>query len=147
MSRSAAQRTVVYAAAVLLAAALGRRLVTRGGPYFQAPRTIVDHVGPNQHETRDALIVLPRAARVIPEGKEVTCFRPIGGQEQYDSANYLTAVGMLPRHQVLPPFTAGLLTPRAQLVEYVIAIRDPFDHPAYVPIAEWPEGRVYQVQR
>jgi hypothetical protein len=147
MSRSAAQRVVVYTAAVLLAAALGRRLVTRGGPYFPVPRTIVDHVGPNQHETRDALIVLPRAAKVIPDGKEVTCFRPIGGQEQYDSANYLTAVGMLPRHQILPPFTAGLLTPRAQLVEYVIAIRDPFDHPAYVPIAEWPEGRVYQVRR
>lgn len=147
MSRDAAQRTVVYVAAVLLAAALARRLITRGGPYFRSARTVVEHVGPGQHETRDALIVLPRAAKLIPPGSDVTCFRPIGGMENYDSANYLTAVGMLPRHHVLPPFTAGLLTPRGQLVEYVIAIRDPLDHPAYVPIAEWPEGRVYRVQR
>jgi hypothetical protein len=144
MSRSA---VASWAAIALLAAALMARLASRGGPYLESPRTIVDHVGPNRHETADALIILPRVAKLLPRGADVTCFRPAGGQEQYDAANFLTAVGMLPRQNVLPPFVAGLLTPRNELVEYVVAIREPFTHPAYVPIAEWPEGRVYRVVR
>jgi hypothetical protein len=132
---------------MLLGAALAWRLYSRGGPYLEPPRTVVDHVGRGTHETRDALIILPRVARLLPRGANVTCFRPIGGQEHYDSPNYLTAVGMLPHQTVLPPFVAGLLTPRNELVEYVVAIREPFTHPYYVPIAEWPEGRVYRVVR
>jgi len=127
------------------------RLASRGAPYFEQPRTIVDHVGNGKgngkHETRDALILLPRVAKLLPRGANVTCFRPLRGQQRYDAANYLTAVGMLPHQNVLPPFVAGLETKRKDLVEYVVAIREPFTHPAYVPIAEWPEGRVYQVPR
>jgi hypothetical protein len=141
------QIAILYASSLLLLIAFARRLYTRGGPYFERPVTIVDHVGPNKHDTRDALAALPQIAPLLPRGALVTCFKPIDGQEQYDAQNFLTAVGLLPDQFVQPPFTAGLIVPRDQLVEYVIAIDKPFTHPAYKPVAGFPHATLYQVQR
>lgn len=141
------EQIVIALGAILLTAALLVRLVSRGGPYFDRPQTIVDHVGREKHETRDALILLPKVAPLIPRGAEVTCFRPGGGQMQYDVPNYFAAIGALPRHNVQPPFVASLNTPRNELVEYVIAIEQPFDHPYFHVVATFPEGRLYKVDR
>jgi len=142
------QRAVIITATLLACAALVVRVVSRGGPYFTQPATIVDHVGPGKHEIRDALVLLPRVRPLLPRGARVTCFRPTaGGEQQDDGSNYLTAIGMLPYQRVEPPFTAGLLVPRPYLIDYVVALGRPFTHPAYKPIAGWPEGTLYKVQR
>jgi hypothetical protein len=141
------ERAILGLATLILLIAFVNRLYTRGGPYFQLPQTIVDHVGPNKHETRDALMVLPRIRPLLPRGAHVTCFRPVNGGQDYDVPNFLTAVGQLPDQFVQPPFFAALDTPPASLVDYVIAIRDPFTHPAYHVVAEFPEARLYKVTR
>ena len=145
---SHAERAVLTVLALLLVAALAGRLYTRGGPYFERPRTIIDHVGREKHESRDALVLLPKVRPLLPRGAEVTCFRPLdGAAPEGDTSNFFAAVGQLPHQSVMPPFTAMNDVPRKNLVEYVIAIRVPFTHPAYKEIATFPEGRLYQVQR
>ncbi|SRR5260221_9713066 len=142
------EEIVIATGALLLTAALLVRLVTRGGPYFELPDTIVDHVSRQKHETRDALVLLPKVEPLIPRGAMVTCFHPDNsGQAQYDAPNYFAAVGALPRHIVLPPFTAGPTVPRAELIDYVIAIETPFEHPNYHVVAAFPQGRLYKVDR
>lgn len=146
-NRDTIEKTILAAATLVLFAAFINRLYTRGGPYAEQPQTIVDHVGPTKHETRDALILLPRIRPLLPSGAQLTCFRPVDGSEHYDMANFFTAVGQLPDQTVLPPFVAGLTVAPADRVEYVIAIREPFTHPAYRVVAEFPEGRLYRVVR
>ena len=142
------ERAVLTVLALLLVAALAGRLYTRGGPYFERPRTIVDHIGPVAHDPRDALVLLPKVRPLLPRGVEVTCFRPVNGAAPAeDSENFLAAVGQLPYHIVDPSFTAMADVPRANLVEYVVAVRDPFTHRDYKEIAAFPEGRLYKVQR
>ena len=142
------ERAVLTVLALLLVAALAGRLYTRGGPYFERPRTIVDHTGRMKHESRDALVLLPKVRPLLPRGAEVTCFRPVDGAAPAgDTDNYFAAVGQLPYHSVMPPFTAMADVPRKHLVEYVVAVREPFTHPAYREIAAFPEGRLYRVQR
>jgi hypothetical protein len=142
------ERAVLTLLALLLAAALAWRLYTRGGPYFERPRTLVDHVGPGKHPLHDALVLLPKVRPLLPRGAEVTCFRPIdGAAPEGDTENFFAAVGQLPYQSVQPPFTAMNDVKLKQLVLYVIAVRDPFTHPAYKEIAGFPEGRLYQVQR
>jgi len=92
-------------------------------------------------------MVLPRIRPLLPRGAQVTCFRPINGEQNYDLPNFFTAVGQLPDQMVQPPFFAARDAPATSLVEYVIAIRDPFTHPAYHVVAEFPEGRLYKVRR
>ncbi|MGZ4807748.1 MAG: hypothetical protein ACXVJO_15770 [Thermoanaerobaculia bacterium] len=137
--------------ALLLVVATVVRLWMRGGPFFDAPQTIVEHVERADREVgnplRAPLLVIPRLARFLPRGATVTSFRPLNGRAHDDSASFLTAIGQLPRNRVLPPFSAGLETPRTELVEYVIAIDGPFTHPAYRQIAEVPRGRLYKVER
>ena len=137
---------------ILLTAATLVRLVVRGGPYFQIPQTVMDHVDRLDapyvvNPTRTPLLVIPRLSPFIRRGAEVTCFRPVFGREHYDAPSFLAAIGQLPRNHVVPPFAVGLNTPREQLTEYVIAIDGPFSHPAYDLIAEVPNGRLYRVQR
>ena len=141
------EKVIVAAAALILLIAFIHRLYTRGGPYFKRPETIVDHVGPNKHETRDALLLLPKVRPLLPRGAQVTCFRPVNGAQNYDMPDFFAAVGQLPNQTVQPPFVASLGANPADLVEYVIAVRDPFTHPAYVVVAEFPEGRLYRVVR
>ncbi len=142
-----AEKAIVGAAIVILLIAFINRLYTRGGPYFQQPLTIVDHVGPNKHDTRDALVLLPRVRPLLPRGAQVTCFRPVGGQQNYDMQNFFAAVGQLPDQTVLPPFVAGADLAPSSLVEYVVAIREPFTHPMYRVVVTYPEGRLYKVAR
>ena len=146
MSRQRAEAVVIALGALLLTVALIVRLASRGSPYFDWPQTIVDHVAPEPHETRDALLLLPKVAPLIPRGGFVTCFRPEKGRQHFDVPNYFAAVGALPRHTVWPPFVAELGTPRKELVEWVIAVDDPFTHPDYQVVALFPEGRLYQVR-
>jgi len=141
------EKAVVAIATLILLIAFIHRLYTRGGPYFARPETIVDHVGPKKHETRDALLLLPKVRPLLPLGAHVTCFRPVNGAQNYDIPNFFAAVGQLPNQFVLPPFVASLDTNRSDLVEYVIAVRDPFTHPSYRVAAEFPEGRLYRVVR
>jgi hypothetical protein len=141
------EKAILAAATLVLLAVFTNRLYSRGGPYTQQPQTIVDHVGRKKHDTRDALVLLPRIRPMLPRGATVTCFRPIGGSENYDMQNFFAAVGQLPDQSVLPPFVAGLKVAPAELVEYVVAIREPFTHPAYRVVAEFPEGRLYKVVR
>jgi hypothetical protein len=142
------ERAVLTLLALLLLAALAGRLYTRGGPYFERPQTIVDHVGPGRHPLHDALVLLPKVRPLLPRGADVTCFRPVDGwAPEGDTDNFIAAVGQLPYQSVLPPFTAMQTTPLPNLVSYVIAVRDPFTHRDYREIAAFPEGRLYQVQR
>jgi hypothetical protein len=93
-------------------------------------------------------VLLPKVRPLLPRGAEVTCFRPVDGwAPEEDTANFFTAVGLLPNQSVVPPFTAMQTTPLPNLVEYVVAVRDPFTHADYKAIAEFPEGRLYKVQR
>ena len=141
------ERLTLALGVLLLTVALLVRLISRGGPYFTRPETIVDHVGPQKHETRDVLLLLPKVAPLIPRSAIVTCFRPVGGQMDFDAPDYFAAVGALPKHTVWPPFVASLTTPRNELVEYVIAVEKPFEHPYYHVVATFPEGRLYKVDR
>ena len=145
MARWTFSEVAAWAGSLLLCAATIQQLAARGGPYFSVPATVVEHVsatGP--HETRDALILLPQAARLIPRDTTVTAFRPRDGRAQDDHATYLTAVGLLPHHFVLPPFTAYPETAQADLAQYVVAIGSPFDHPRYEPIAGFANGWLYK---
>jgi hypothetical protein len=147
-----APEIAIAVAALLLASATVARFLARGGPFFDRPRTIVDHVQPMDapsvaNPLRAPLEVIPRFAPRIPRGATVTCFRPVAGREQYDAPSFLTAIGQLPRNRVLPPFVAQLETPVAQLPDYVIAIEEPFAHPSFRLIAGVPGGRLYQVVR
>jgi len=142
------EKAVLTVLALLLLAALAGRLYTRGGPYFAPPQTIMDHVGPGKHATRDALVLLPKVRPLLPRGAEVTCFRPVDGwAPEGDTDNFFVAVGQLPNQSVVPPFTAMTGTPLPNLVEYVVAVRDPFTHPDYREVAAFPEGRLYRVRR
>ena len=129
-----AQTLIVAAATVVLLVAFANRLYTRGGPYFARPQTIVDHVGPDKHETRDALVLLPKVRPLLPNGATVTCFTP--GSSDY-SPDFFAAVGQLPQQRVMSPY--------GTLPEYIIAVGNPYDNPAYRVVAEFPEGRLYKV--
>ena len=135
---------VALAGALLLSIALVFVYADRRGPYFAQPLTVVDHTGVREHETRAELILIPQVEPLIPPGSEVTAFRPRNGRAWNDDGVYLAAVGLLPHHSVLPPWTAGAELRGDQVVEYVIAIGGPFDHPSYAPVAGFPNGWLYK---
>lgn len=145
--RAKLETAVLVTAVLVLTAATIRHYAEQGGPFFEVPPTFVEHVGRLAHPSRDAVLLLPKVARFLPRGAEVACFKPVAGAPADDSPNYLTAVGMLPHQKVLPSFTASTDLPRDQLVEYVVAVRDPFLHPYYVPVVSFPEGTLYRVSR
>ena len=126
---------IVAAATLILLIAFVNRLYTRGGPYFARPATIVDHVGTQKHETRDALILLPKVRPLLPRGAHVTCFEP--GSNDYSPA-FFAAIGQLPQQRVVSPY--------GTLPEYIIAVGRELDNPSYRVIAEFPEGRLYKVR-
>jgi hypothetical protein len=140
MSGERAQRIVAGCGALLLCAALAHRYAVRRPPYFAAPATVLDHVDVVKHELRDALVVIPQAEPLLPRGAEVTAFRPRDGQAWNDDAVYLTAVGLLPRQSVLPPWAVA----DRGGVAYVIAVGQPFQDPSYVPIAGLRGGWLYR---
>jgi hypothetical protein len=87
-------RKAVIAACVLLAAATALRLKRGGGPYFERPATVMDHVGTREHEIRGELLHLRDAARLVPHGATVSVVPD-------DVPHYLTAVALLPEHRVV----------------------------------------------
>ena len=87
-------RRAVLAACVLLAAATALRLKRGGEPYFERPLTIVDHVGPREHEIHAELLHLRDAAARVPRGATVSVVPD-------DVPHYLTAVALLPEHRVV----------------------------------------------
>lgn len=146
MTRSA----VAYALTLLLTGAFAARLYTRGGPYFERPATVMDHVGPTRHETRDALVLLPKTRPLLPRRAIVACFKPVAGMaDPNDMPDYFVAIGQLPQQQVVPPFYAMLNVGIESVPQYVVAVGGaPFEHPHYRLVREFlPEGRLYQVQR
>lgn len=134
-------------AALLLLVALLVDLKRSGPPYFAGPMTIADRLGARPREARDALLLMERARQLIPAGSEVTCFMPRAGRSWEHTSAYLTAVGMLPEHVVLPPFRADDDVPRADLIEYVIALKEPFTHAGYAIVRRFPEGAIYRAVR
>lgn len=136
---------ITAAAALWVATAI--RISNRVSPHFQVPETVMDNVSATPHPTRTALILLPKIEARIPTGAAVTVFEPQDGHAQNDHTNYLTAVGLLPDHFVLPPFAASAERPRQDLVEYVIAVNKPFHHPHYDLVARFPEGALYKIRR
>jgi hypothetical protein len=147
MTRSSWVRAVVLIGVVSLAAATIVEFRTQGGPYVSRPLTIVDHVSRERHAQRATILLLRELEPLIPAGNAVAVFRPKDGRAQDDHDTYLAAVGLLPRHQVLPPFTASNLTNHADLVEWVVAVSAPFDHPHYRVVAGSPDGWLYRVVR
>jgi len=118
----------------------------RGGPYFARAATVFSHPRKGQIDAADTIVLCQRVVKMLPRGASVTCVRPVEGVTRSEYSNFLIAAGMLPRQNVVPPEYAGLMTPPEQMCDYVIAIRDPLDHPRYKLVAEWPEGRLYHRQ-
>jgi hypothetical protein len=135
--RSRARSAIVYAVAILFAAALVRRFDLLGGPYFAVPQTVQDHVAPVPFPSRDMILLARRAAEIVPRGATVTAIEPAQAPN-YDVTLWLTATGMMPRHRVVPP-EFDKAPPR-----YVLAVREPFANPKYRLITELPEGRIYE---
>ena len=143
-----AEARISFATCALLLIAFVAVLYDRGGPYFQSPPTIVEHVFRDRHETRDALLALPLIRPLLPRGAVVACFRPDGrGKWQCDVPVFHTAIALLPHQTVVAPFAASDDIPRATMAEYVIAIDRPFTNPAYKLEAEFATGRLYKVMR
>ena len=127
------RRVVVYAAAAILALALVRQFYSLGGPYFDTPETIQDHVARKRYPSRDAIVMARRASMLIPRGATVTVLMP-SQAPNYDPTLYFTATGLMPRHSVVQPDAK----PR-----YIITVRDPLDDPSYVVQNEFDEGKIY----
>jgi hypothetical protein len=139
--RSRARSVIIYAAAALLAAALIRHFHRLGGPYFTVPQTIQDHVAPVPFPSRDVILLARRAAEIIPRGATVTALLP-SDAPNFDITHWMTAFGMMPRHQVVPPDLQSAHPPR-----YVLVVRQPFSEPRYRLISELPEGRIYELTK
>ena len=138
---------VMLVASVALVVALVLVLGARGGPYFNHPVTVVEHVARQKHDTRDALLLLPRVRPLLPRGATVACFHPVNGKWQYDAASFHAAIGQLPQQFVLPAFSAAEGIPKETMVRYVVALDTPFTNPSYRLVQEFPDGRLYEVMR
>lgn len=129
------RNAIVCAAAILLAAALIHRFHRLGGPYFEIPETLYDHVSKTRHQTVDSILLARRSAPFLPRGATVTMFRP---SQRDDTSHFHTAVGLLHYQRVLaPPKSAQGTT------DFVITVREPFHDPAYRVVARFPEGNLY----
>ena len=136
-SKILARRVVVYAAVLVLAAATIHRFRWLGGPYFEFPDTIQDHVWPSRFPSADAIVLSRRAEPLLPRGAKVTILKP-SEAPNFDQTHWLTGLGMLPRQHPVPQKIDELQP------EYVIAIHDELAHPAYAKGATFPEGFLYK---
>lgn len=138
--RSRARTVIVYAAAVIFAAALVYRFHRLGGPYFERPLTVQDHVAPSPYASRDVILLARRAADIVPRGATVTAIEPALAPN-YDVTHWLTATGLMPRQRVVPPEFDSAPP------QYVLAVRQPFENGRYRLVRELPEGRIYEMRR
>jgi hypothetical protein len=143
-SRETLRTVVTFVAAAVLAVVLVRRYHSLGGPYFEFPKTVQDHVAPTFYPSRDVILLASAAAEIIPRGATVTAIQPSQAPD-YDVTLYLTAAGMMPRHRIVPQ--ALTASDPAALPQYVLAVREPFTNPHYRLFREIPEGRIYEVVR
>src|SRR5882724_10357006 len=98
MSRSAA----LIASAVLLVLS-GREMIVRGAP--ARAKTIASRTGLSPKGSKNALILLARARRELPDGATVAF--PDDRKPGSAGVNYAVAVGQLPKQHVLPTERAG----------------------------------------
>ena len=140
------QAIVVYVAAIALTAAFVMKLAQRGRPYFDRPRTIVDHIWWEGEPARRLLRFLPEAAKKIPPNVTVTAFEPAGGLPHDDFCFY-TATGYLTHQFVVPPMSANLMTPKKDAAQYVIAVARPFTNPDYELVETYQDGRLYKLRQ
>jgi len=135
---STATRAVVYVSAALMTLLLVQGLYSRGGPYFEIPQTVQDHVGRELPLSRQAIVMSRRAEPLLPRGATLTVIAPALAPN-YDATHYLTASGLLPHQHVLHPAFGEDRGP-----DFVIALGSPLEHPGYHLVREFPEGRLYQ---
>lgn len=133
----AAAGAIVFAAAIVFAGATIHRFRWLGGPYFEFPATIQDHVWPVRFPSRDAIVLSRRAEPLLPRGAKVTILKPAEAPN-YDQTHWLTGLGMLPRQH---PVAQKVDETRPQ---YVISIHEEFAHASYEKVATFPEGFLYK---
>lgn len=132
---------IILAAAVVFTFATVKRFRWLGGPYFDFfPPTIQEHVWPERFASRDAIVVCRRIASTLPRGATATVIQP-SQSPNFDQTHWLTGLGMLPHQRVVAPKF------EERLPDYVIALREKFDHPAYRLKQSFPEGHLYERAR
>lgn len=141
--RDLARRVLVVAAAIVFIGATVRRFHFLGGPYFEIPETIQDHVWPTPFPSRDAIVLSRRAEPLLPRGATVTILLP-SDAPNYDQTHWLTGLGMLPKQHAVPQ---KLDLPPEQLPQFVITIHEPLEHPHYELMQSFPEGHLYRRKR
>lgn len=139
MQREGLRQTLISVAALVFAVALVLRFRSLGGPFFEFPETVQDHVSVHRYPSADAIVLSRSAAKLLPRGATVTILHPPDAPH-YDVTHFLTGVGLLP-HQIV---IAQDLDRRP---EYVLALREPLVHPHYELMAEVEGGRIYKVRR
>ena len=135
--RDIVRRVLICAAAVVFLGATVRRFHWLGGPYFEFPDTIQDHVWPARFPSADAIVLCRRAEPLLPRGAKVTVLKPAEAPN-YDQTHWLTGLGMLPRQHLVPQKIEETQP------EYVIAIHDEFPNAGYEKVATFPEGFLYK---
>lgn len=135
---SVASRAIVYLSSTLMTFLLVAHLRSRGGPYFEIPETVQDHVARKLPLSRQAIVMSRHAEPLLPRGATVTVIAPALAPN-YDATHYLTASGLLPHQHVLHPAFEGDRGP-----DFVIALGSPLEHAGYHLVREFPEGRLYQ---
>lgn len=141
MSRLPPRVLIIVAAAIVFTLATLNRFRWLGGPYFEFfPPTIQDYVWPERFASRDAIVLCRRIAKTLPRGATATVIQP-SQSPNFDQTHWLTGLGMLPHQRVLPPKF------EEPLPEYVVALREKFEHPAYRLKQSFPEGHLYEHAR
>jgi hypothetical protein len=142
-ARERARRIFILLATIVFLAYTIKRFHWLGGPYFEIPRTIQDHVWPARFPSADAILLCREAEPLLARNAEVTVVAPAQAPN-YDQTHWLTGLGLLPRQHVVAPDLEG--NTRDELTDYVIAIGDPLPHPAYQLVKQFPEGALYEVK-
>lgn len=134
---------VVYACAAWMMLLLVQEFRSVGGPYFEIPETIFDHVLSEVQLSRQSIVMSRHAEPLMPRGATLTVIAPELAPD-YDPTHYLTASGVLPRHRVQHP----TLAEGEKWPDFVIALGAlPLEHRGYALLREFPEGRLYAARR
>ena len=140
--RDTARTALIFGGSLIFTAALLLHFYRLGGPYFERPLTVQDHVASVTYPSRDVILLAARAAELLPRDATVTAVHPPEGPD-YDTTRALAAGGMMPHHRVVMPDLGG---DRAALPRFVLAVRTELDHPAYALRTTLAEGRIYEVK-
>jgi hypothetical protein len=96
-------RSVALVAALVLLVLCGREMIVRGAP--ARAKTIASRTGLSPQGSENALLLLERARRELPDGATVVLLddRKPGSA----GVNFAVAVGQLPKQHVLPAERGG----------------------------------------